>query len=132
MILADSSAWIEYLRGTGSQTHAGLQAGLKAGALVTTDVVLAEVLVGGRDETHVTNLKRLLLDSCEWEPVAGTEEWERAAALGRACLRGGESVRRITDCLIAAVAIRLGVPVLHADQDFDVLARHTRLQATRG
>ena len=32
------------------------------------------------------------------------------------------------DCLIAAVAIRAGIPVLHNDKDFDVLARHTDLQ----
>ncbi len=32
------------------------------------------------------------------------------------------------DGLIAAVAIRADVAVLHADTDFDVLARHTRLR----
>ncbi|MDQ3574904.1 MAG: hypothetical protein M3378_03865 [Actinomycetota bacterium] len=32
------------------------------------------------------------------------------------------------DCLIAAVAIGAGVPLLHADADFEVLARHTELQ----
>ena len=37
-------------------------------------------------------------------------------------------MRRLIDCLIASVAIRAGVPVLHYDTDFDVLARHTALQ----
>jgi len=37
-------------------------------------------------------------------------------------------VRRLIDCLIAAVAIRADVPVLHADTDFDVLARRTALR----
>ncbi len=32
------------------------------------------------------------------------------------------------DCLIAAVALRAGTPVLHKDVDFDVLARHTELR----
>ncbi|MGZ5294241.1 MAG: PIN domain-containing protein [Actinomycetota bacterium] len=32
------------------------------------------------------------------------------------------------DCLIAAVAIREGATVLHADRDFDVIARHTDLR----
>ncbi len=31
------------------------------------------------------------------------------------------------DCLVAAIAIRADVPVLHADRDFDTLARHTDL-----
>ena len=45
-----------------------------------------------------------------------------------ACRRGGETVRRLIDCLIAATAIRTGVSVLHADTDFDRLARLTSLR----
>ena len=39
-----------------------------------------------------------------------------------------ERVRRLIDCAIAAVAIRDQAPVVHADVDFDVLARHTALR----
>jgi predicted nucleic acid-binding protein len=38
------------------------------------------------------------------------------------------TVCRLIDCLIAAVAIKANLSVLHADKDFDVLARHTRLR----
>ena len=38
------------------------------------------------------------------------------------------AVRKLIDCLIASVAIRAGVPILHNDADFNVLARHTELQ----
>ena len=49
-----------------------------------------------------------------------------------AARREGETVRRLIDCLIAAVAIGAGVPpVLHRDDDFDVLARHTELDIVR-
>jgi predicted nucleic acid-binding protein len=34
-------------------------------------------------------------------------------------------------CLIASVAIPSGSPLLHADSDFDVLARHTPLDVDR-
>jgi predicted nucleic acid-binding protein len=34
-------------------------------------------------------------------------------------------------CLIAATAIDADLPVLHADADFDVLARHTSLRVVR-
>jgi predicted nucleic acid-binding protein len=40
----------------------------------------------------------------------------------------GETVRALTDCLIAAVAIRTGVSLLHSDSDFEALARQTPLQ----
>lgn len=36
-------------------------------------------------------------------------------------------MRKLIDCLIGAIAIRHGVPVLHADADFATLARHTQL-----
>jgi hypothetical protein len=56
------------------------------------------------------------------------DDAEDAAALYRTCHRGGETVRRLIDCLIAAVAIKADIPVLHADSDFDVLVRHTQLR----
>ena len=58
-----------------------------------------------------------------------SSDCEDAAALFRTCRRGGETVRKVTDCFIGAVAIRAGVPVLQGDSDFTVLARHTPLQS---
>ncbi len=58
------------------------------------------------------------------EPV----DYEAAAALYRACRQQGHTVRKLIDCLIAAVAIRGQVLVLHQDADFDVLGRLTALQ----
>jgi predicted nucleic acid-binding protein len=40
-------------------------------------------------------------------------------------------VRKLIDCLIAAVAIRERVSVLHNDRDYDVLARHSKLKVER-
>lgn len=36
-------------------------------------------------------------------------------------------MRRLTDCLIAAVAIRNSAPILHSNEDFERLARPTTL-----
>jgi predicted nucleic acid-binding protein len=52
--------------------------------------------------------------------------------LYRLCRSEGETVRALTACLIAVVALRTSVAVLHSDRDFDVLARHTGLRAARG
>ncbi len=41
-------------------------------------------------------------------------------------------MRKLIDCLIAATAIRTSTPVLHSDDDFEVLTRHTPLQIDRG
>jgi predicted nucleic acid-binding protein len=40
----------------------------------------------------------------------------------------GETVRKLIDCLIGAVAVAAEIEVLHADADFETLARHTDLR----
>ncbi len=51
-----------------------------------------------------------------------------AAELYRACRGGGETPRKLTDCLIAAVAIRSGAELLCEDADFLAIARHAPLR----
>lgn len=127
MILIDTSAWVEFLRGTGSASDARVDSLLAEEApLATTDVVLMKVLAGARDDSHRDQLRRLLAQ-CTFVATDGPRDYEDAAALHRACRRGGETIRALTDCLIAAVALRVGVPVLHADADFEAIARHTPL-----
>ena len=132
MTLVDTSAWVEYLRATGSATHREVRRLLANGEpLHTTDVVVMEVLAGARDGNHRDRLRGLLA-RCEHVPVQGLDDYETAAELYRACRIGGETVQALTDCLIGAVALRASLPVLHEDRDFDVLARNVGLRARRG
>ncbi len=128
MILADTSAWIEYLRKTGSDVNHTLRGLITAGAgLGTTEPVAMEVLAGARDEDDHLRLGRLL-GRAHLLPVGGFEDYEAAARIQRTCRRQETPVRNITDCLIAAVAIRNDVPILHRDRDFDLIARQTLLR----
>lgn len=127
MTLADTSAWIEYLRRTGSLVNHRVRELLDQGDLAVTDPVMMEVLAGAPNEERARKLRRLLA-RCEFVPTSGPADYEQAAALYGACRRGGETIRALTDCLIAAVAIRAGVSLLHADADFEALARHTPLE----
>ena len=124
MILIDTSAWVEFLRDTGSAVCQRVDAELDSDIAIC-DAIRMEVLAGARDGRHLDSLRRLLARAS----VLPTEpaHYEAAAALFRRCRREGETVRRLIDCLIAAVAIHATVPVLHLDRDFDVLARHTEL-----
>jgi predicted nucleic acid-binding protein len=127
VIMVDTSAWTEYLRGTGSGTHFRLRELLAADAVLgTTDVVHMELLAGARNETDDVQLRRMLaaLEHVSTDPL----DWETAARLYRTCQRQAQSVRSLTDCLVAAVAIRVGAPVLAHDRDFQVLARLTDLE----
>jgi predicted nucleic acid-binding protein len=90
------------------------------------DAVRMEVLAGARDEHHLDRLRRLLARATLVETKPS--DYDTAASLYRICRRRGETVRKLIDCLIAAVAIREGMTLLHADADFEALARHTSLQ----
>ena len=129
MILVDTSAWIEFLRDTGSPVCQRVD-DLLATEIATCDVVRMEVIAGARDEQHLQQLRRLLAraSTLPTEPV----DYDAAAALYRTCRQQGRTVRKLIDCLIAAVAIRGNVPVLHRDVDFDTLAQHTDLQVDAG
>lgn len=124
MILVDTSAWIEFLRDTGSPVCARVD-DLLAEELATCHPVRMEVLAGARDEQHLQAIRGLLARATTLETLP--TDYEDAATLYRACRRRGEIVRRLIDCLIAAHAIRARLPLLHADADFGVLARHTGL-----
>jgi hypothetical protein len=128
MILIDTSAWIEFLRDTGSSVC------LRVDELLADDVALCEpvrmeILAGARDDKQLNDLRRLLARATllATEPI----DYEEAASLYRVCRREGETVRKLIDCLIATVAIRSNVPILHNDGDFEVLGRHTALQISR-
>lgn len=125
MILIDTSAWIEFLRDTGSPICQRVD-DLLAAEIATCDVVRMEVLAGARNEQHLQQLRRLLARATAFPMEPG--DYDAAAVLYRTCRQQGHTVRKLIDCLIAAVAIRGNLPVLHRDAGFDILAQHTTLQ----
>ena len=126
--MVDTSAWVEFLRDTGSQTCRRVDELLEAD-IATCHPIRMEVLAGARDDRHLNDLRRLLARASIL-PVRAMD-YEEAATLFRACRRRGETVRKLIDCLIGAVAIRKDISLLHADADYEVLARHTPLRIDR-
>ena len=122
MILVDTSAWIEFLRGTDSSVCDAVDR-LLDDDLATCDAIWMELLAGARDETQLAQLRGLLARTTKLS--TSPADYELASALYRTCRLRGETVRRLIDCLIAAVAVRADIEILHADRDFEVLARHT-------
>jgi predicted nucleic acid-binding protein len=126
VILADSSVWIEFLRRSGHPSHRTVAELAPRGRVAVTDPVIMEVLAGIRGSQVDRHRARLL--ALPFMPVEGLSDFEAAAEIYRQCRAGGETVRSLIDCLIAAVAIREDVELLHNDADFDVIARHTPLR----
>jgi predicted nucleic acid-binding protein len=117
MILADTSAWVEYDRATGSAVDERLT-GLIAqdGPLAVTEPVVMEVLAGARSDARENDLRRLL-QRFRLEPVDPAADFEAAARIYRRCRSKGVTPRGLVDCLIAAVAWRSGAALLAQDVD---------------
>ena len=129
-MIADTSAWVELFRGTGSAVHLRLRHALQSGeALFMPDAVYQELLQGARGPEHFVRLQSELdtvrtLDAHDSREVA-----RQGAMLYARCRWQGVTIRSPNDCLIAACAIESGEPLLHADRDFLQLARlDNRLQ----
>lgn len=126
-VLVDTSVWIEYLRGSEGLVRDAFVRLLNDGDVGTTDAVLLEVLVGPTGDDAANRLADLLALGTLLHQESPVDA-EAGAAIYRACRRSGFTPRSLLDCVIAAVAIRHDVPLLHRDQDFDVIARHTDLR----
>ena len=125
MPIIDTSAWIEYLRGTGSRTNLEVRELIGYDAQIC-DPVRMELLAGARDEQRVAQLEKFLASTT----VIKTEsiDYDNAAAIYRACRKLGLTIRTQIDCLIAAIAIRTDTDLLHNDSDFDAIAQVTKLK----
>ncbi len=129
MILVDSSAWIDFLRGRDSDVAARLKQLIQQGAdLATTEPVIMELLAGADTPARLAALEKLT----NGLPLLGIDprlDFRAAAGLFAAGRRGGRTIRSLVDCLIASVAIRHDVALLHKDADFDVIAQLAPLRS---
>lgn len=123
MILADTSAWVEYDRATGSPVHRRVRALIEAdtGELAVTEPVVMEVLAGARDTTREQQLRRLLA-RFPLLPFDAATHFDGAVKIYRTCRSRGVTPRGLIDCMIAAVAQAEGAAVLAHDVDLSRIA----------
>jgi hypothetical protein len=122
MIVVDSSVWIDFYRGTGTEYVGRLAEQLDAGEFIAvTDVIYMELLRGARTDGEFAQIK-LRVDQTDILRLHGLDDFVFAAELFGRARRKGHTIRRASDCLIAAVCIREDVPLLHDDADFDRIA----------
>jgi len=125
MILVDTSIWIETFR---ARNPLRLDQIVDFDEVVTCLPVVQEVLQGFRHERAFQLAREAMLALPTVESPLAIGVVEEAVGLFRAARRHGLTVRSSVDCLIAACALRHGLPVLHRDRDFALLARVSALQ----
>lgn len=123
MILADTSAWVEYDRATGSTTDRRLSELIAAdGPVAVTEPVIMEVLAGARSDAREADLRHLLLRFHLYHFDAAAD-FDGAVRIYRRCRQSGITPRGLLDCMIAAVAWRQQAAILACDADLDRVAR---------
>jgi len=129
-MIADSSAWIQMLRGADGTIGRRLEQALRRGDPVSMpDMVYQEVLQGASDARHFLRLQAQLDLVAPFVPEDPRGLASLAALLYARCRWQGITIRSPNDCLIAACAVTAGEPLLHADRDFDrIAAIEPRLQ----
>jgi len=123
VILADTSAWVEYDRATGSKADQRIAELITTdGPLMFTEPVLMEVLAGARSDTREGDLRRMLLrfGLAHFDAVT---DFDAATRIHRRCRQAGVTPRGMVDCMIAAVAYRRALALLAWDADMFRLAK---------
>lgn len=126
MLLADTSAWVDFLRAAPSPQERRLREAITRREVVVIDPIFMEVMAGARREALARTQR--LLESQQHRPLASRLDWLDAATIYRQLRARGVTIRSQIDALVAAVAIRLDLPVLHRDRGYDQIARHTSLR----
>jgi predicted nucleic acid-binding protein len=122
VILADTSAWVEYDRGTGSSVDQRLAELIETdGQVAVTEPVVMEVLAGARDDVREAQLRGLLLrfELLNFDAVV---DFDGAMRIYRRCRAAGVTPRGLLDCMIASVAWRRGAALLANNADIDRVA----------
>lgn len=124
MVLVDTSVWIAAFRAEGL-----IETLVDPADIVTCLPVIQEVLQGIRSQAHHRAARQTFLAMPLLEERLGTEHFIEAAELFRRARAGGYTVRSSFDCLIAVCALRHDALLLHADRDFDAIARIAPLRS---
>jgi predicted nucleic acid-binding protein len=123
VILADTSAWVEFDRATGSAVDQRLSELIATdGAVAVTEPIVMEVLAGARSDEREADLRRLLL-RFELLQLDVAADFDGAVRVYRRCRAAGVTPRGMVDCMIIAVAFRHGASLLAQDADMDRVAQ---------
>jgi predicted nucleic acid-binding protein len=129
--VADTSVWVDFLRGTPSPEAELLDRLLPVRRIIVGDLVLCEVLQGVADARQARRTEALLREFLvlpmvdDGLAVQAAENFRRLRALG-------VTIRKTMDLLIGTFCIRHGHQLLHRDRDFDPMEAHLGLRVLRG
>ncbi|WP_086829020.1 PIN domain nuclease [Allokutzneria sp. NRRL B-24872] len=121
LCLIDSSVWIDWFRGQESLATATVTRLVQQPeVLATTQPVVMELRFGAAPAA-LTKIEHVMNSLVQLD-VDPAIDFHQAADLYRAVRRSGHTVRSAVDCLIASVALRNDVVLMHKDADYERIA----------
>jgi predicted nucleic acid-binding protein len=119
IILADTTIWIHFLRGSGIQFQERLVPLIMADKLATTAIIIMEIVRGAKSQNEYDKLNN---DLAALHYLDSTPKvWQRAGKLGYLLRQKGVNVP-LTDTVIAATAQEYNLLLLHEDRHYEMIA----------
>jgi len=128
VIIADTSAWIDYFNGTDSAEANILDSALEDGAVAIGDIIFLEILQGFRSDKDY-KIARTKLSVLEQYEMFGREMVIDCADNYRILRQKGITIRKTNDIIIATFCIENKVPLLFSDKDFLPFVKHLKLNS---
>jgi len=130
MIVADTSVWIDYVRGVDAPHTNLLDYELDHNRIITGDLIITEFLQGFRSEKDFRAAKEIM-ESLDYHDFVGKKVALQSAQNFRVLRKKGITVRKAIDVIIATFCIENGFELLHNDRDYDPMEELLGLQVRR-
>jgi len=130
MIVADTSVWIDYLKGIEAPHTEILDQELLNNRIITGDIIIAEFLQGFKNEKDYIQAKNIM-NALEYHDFVGKNIAFKAAQNFRKLRKKGITVRKTIDVIIATFCIENNLQLIHNDRDFDPMEQHLGLKVKR-
>jgi predicted nucleic acid-binding protein len=127
LVLVDTSVWVNFFKGRETPASSYLRRNLANILIATCPVITQEVLQGIPDDKEFGRMKAFFSTFINLPATNAYLLAVQAANIYRDLRKKGVTVRKPNDCLITAYALNNSVLLLHDDQDFANIARHTAL-----
>ncbi|MDA3851447.1 MAG: PIN domain nuclease [Spirochaetaceae bacterium] len=118
MIVVDTSAWIDYVKGIEANHTILIDEALVGNRIIVGDIILTEFLQGFKNQKDFEQAKQMM-DFLEYQDFLGKDNAIQAANNFRLLRRQGITVRKTIDVIIATFCIENDYQLIHNDKDFN-------------
>lgn len=130
MIVVDSSVWIDLFDGNDTPQVRLMDLLLGQRRILVGDLILCEVLQGARNDADAVLIEGFMRRA-QLVAMVTVELALEAAANYRRLRMLGHTMRKTIDVLVGTFCIRNRHSLLHADRDYDPMAKHLGLRVEK-